>query len=159
MLSDPLVVPFGKTGLDAESTAILDYLAAGTTGTGVSMHTTDIGPGNSKRVGSLPDGTKVLMTVSHSTSKENAPYVTDRTLIRFDLTRIDGVSGKPVTASVYSVLAFPQGPNFTSAEVSSFAEYLGAFLIQGGLRLGGSAPRWNDLYPGDTTRRLLDGEA
>jgi hypothetical protein len=98
------------------------------------------------------------MRVSHSSSKENAPSITDRTLIRFDFDRINLVSGLTKTASVYAVSAFPQDGTFTPRDMCDFAEALALFIIQGGWT-GASHPQSYDITDGDSFARLLAGEA
>lgn len=56
------------------------------------------------------------LTISSSVSKENAPYVTNRFVQRFDLSRVD-LAGKKVTLSCYVVIAAPLSSLFTQTEV------------------------------------------
>lgn len=162
MLSDPLVIPMPPGGIEAVDVAIADNLSSyynENTTDRIAFHTVDIGPQSSKRKGILTDGvTKVTMTVSHSQSKENAPLLTDRTLIRFDFVKPDGVSGKPVTSSVYFVGAQPQGVTFSAQECRDQAQHLAMFILQGGFQ-GLAFPRVCDLIPGTTVSRLFQGEA
>jgi hypothetical protein len=55
------------------------------------------------------------LRIMRSTSKENAPYVTKRTVIRFDR-KIPDANGKVCTYSVYQVYALPEnGPGSDTA--------------------------------------------
>lgn len=161
MLSDPLVVPQVVTDIETEAgPGLMDYASVYSGAAhSVTLHTISDGEGTAKRKGTMSDGTKVLQTISHSTSKENAPYVTDRTMIRYDYSRNDIVTGKPVTCSAYVVIALPQGTTFTTDDARDFTLSLALFLLLGGARENAVGPRLNDAIAGDTLVRLLDGEA
>jgi len=162
MLSDPLVVIMFASGLSSAHAAVVDGIAdLAVDGAFVcELHTTDNGAGSSKRRGVMLDGTRVSLNISHSTSKENAPLVTDRVLVRYDLTRTSAITGKPVTMSAYAVTTLPQDGTFSPAEAASFAEALACFLLVGGKRdAGAGSARPFDALDGDTVRRLLGGEA
>jgi len=165
MLKDPLVVPYVSDLIDslpngaAAHTALSVAFGGSGAGTSLTLHTVSDGEGTAKRKGTAADGTKVSQTVSHSTSKENAPYVTDRTLIRYDFTRIDAVTGKPVTMSCYSLTALPQGATFTSDDARNASATLALFMLLGGVRDESDPPRVNDVISGNTFVRLIDGEA
>jgi hypothetical protein len=72
---------------------------------------TDLAPGKSVRVGvdsaNIPGVTRDF-TISHSSSKENAPYTTLRTVCRLDVNHVDA-NGVSVTTSAYVVVVAPQG--------------------------------------------------
>jgi hypothetical protein len=92
----------------------------------------DLAPGKTVRKCTSADGTvKSTLTISHSVSNENAPFLSDRTLIRFDQQRVNEETGKNVTASVYANIVHPQGGDFTAAVVHNLVRSLGAFLLSG----------------------------
>lgn len=159
MLNDPLIVAMPPTLADLQAqSAIWDYLGSIGTAGNATLRATLEGDGVSKRKGKLDAGTTVTQSVSHSTSKENAPYVTDRTSIRFDFSRVDPVTGKPVTASAYCVLALPQSSAFSTEDGVLCGAILANFVLQGGIS-GNIPPRVYDGLPGETLARLLSGEA
>lgn len=156
MLKDPI-----KVGLvnDVSGAGFIDYMPALYTGaiTDVNLPVLDFGDGATKRKVLLADGvTTNSMTVSHSQSKENAPYLTDRSLIRLDSVKVDSVTGKPVTMSAYIVVALPQGNTFSQNDAKYLALSLAHFVLAGPLNDGGTR---YDAVPGDTLTRILAGEA
>lgn len=125
MLTDPIQIAIPSA---AEVTAIRTGTAS-VVATHVGLAVTDVSPGGTKRVGVL-GGDSITLSIVHSTTKENAPYVTTRSVIRLDHVRVD-VNGKPVTLSAYVVIPVPQGTVFTTAEVLSHARAIGSFLLFG----------------------------
>jgi len=93
-----------------------------------------IADGKSVRKGN-GDGTLLTgdfkLTISHSETKENAPYNTSRALIRWDCTKSADSEGNEVTASVYLVTALPSGGVFTEADVIAMARGLMLRLLMG----------------------------
>lgn len=129
MLSDPLFVlrqpaqaTFSSNSVTAEVSYPCEFSLIGSPAAGASV-----------RVGTgfwpSPYGSeKVVMTISHSSSKENAPRGTDRSVIRFDANRID-TAGVPVVGSAYLVTAFPKGGVFTQDEQRVLVNTLAMFLL------------------------------
>jgi len=119
----------------------------------------DISLGASTRRAEMADGTKVQLTIKHSQSNENKPVETVRTLVRFDFTKLNPVSLKPVTLSTYAVIALPQDNTFTAVDAERYAESMSLFLLQGGFNSEASAAPFFDPQTGKTLVRLLGGEA
>jgi hypothetical protein len=88
------------------------------------------GEGKTKRVGSWDTETVMSLSISHSETKENAPHVTNRSLVRLDLGRVDS-EGRPVNLSAYCVVAHPQGGDFTQADAARAARTLGSLILYG----------------------------
>jgi len=162
MLSDPLVIPVLEQRLAVTSNVLFAALANiySFPGQILPMRVTADGDGSSTRRATMADGTKVALNIGHSTSKENAPFVTDRTVIRLDKTRVNLTTGKPVTASAYAVITLPQGNTFTADDAVLTMESLALFTILGGLVGDGNNPPYTDGTDGMTLIRLIqDGEA
>ena len=159
MLSDPLVVSLISAANESlVQTMVGPVLDTVSVSEFTTFHLVDLGNKSSKRNGNHYDGNKAVMSVNHSLSKENKPYDTDRTLIRFDESKIDTVTGRPVTMSAYQVIALPQGGAFTTDDAVRLGMSLALFSLLGGYR-GVAGPNFMDVVPGDTLRRLIDGEA
>jgi hypothetical protein len=159
MLKDPLVIAAPTAASFVTIGAIQDWLGALAGEEKLVLRTVDSGASSSARKGTLLDNTKVSQKVSHSLSKENAPFVTERTLVRFDFARISPSTGKPVTASVYTVFALPQGDTFSVADMLRYGNIASIFTLQGAYDAEHVPPRMFDTAIGETTNRLLDGEA
>lgn len=161
MLKDPLVVTMLTSDLGTAYPYVADYLGTiNVPGDLLEMATIDYpGPGASTRTGTMTDATKVTLTIKHSQSNENKPAETVRTLVRFDLKRINPTTSKPVTLSAYAVIALPQDGTFTTVEASKLGESLALFILQGGKAEVPGDPRLYDTSPGVTLTRLLDGQA
>jgi hypothetical protein len=74
---------------------------------------------------------KVKVTISHSTSSENKPITTDRSLIRIDVTQVAPVD--PLvdpTASVYVVFAQPRAVYSRADMVAVFRHLIGLVLFE-----------------------------
>lgn len=161
MLNDPLVVAVATSLANLRAnTSLGDQIEfqLNASAMDVTMRTVSEGEGTAKRKADLDSNTKIRQSISHSQSKENAPYVTDRTSIRFDEDRNDVVTGKPVTMSAYLVTALPQGGTFTEDDAVALACSLALFILAGA-RGTGSSPRVYDAELGDTLKRILAGEA
>jgi hypothetical protein len=124
MLEDPLsVVEFDTYGAGGPSENLL---------TQVGVHTF-------RRVPSAADRTVRVgkvglvnsnLTVSHSTSKENAPYTTNRTNIRIDLKKVD-TEGRTVVLSGSLLFSVPVGTEFGETDVDLVARLLGGLAFSG----------------------------
>lgn len=99
-------------------------------------------------------GCKATLTVSHSSSKENAPYDTARSLVRLDLKKVD-MAGKPVNMAVYIVAALPQGGVFSESDCLSAINTLLTLCLLGDVTDAGlfQLAAGNDLI-----RRVTEGE-
>lgn len=152
MLVDPIVI-----GMPPSGTSLTGVIAtSGVFPDAGTFATVEVNPSGSRRVGSLA-GVNAELRISHSKSNENAPYLTSRSLIRFDLNKVDE-AGKQVTLSAYAVISFPTTSLFTISDAERLARTLGAFLLCGSTTDVGD----ND-YPlnrtGDlTVRRIIQGE-
>jgi len=147
MLNDPL-----KLGVVSVGTIVnLSGIAADSS---VTLPTTSLAAGKSVRTGSW-GGDNTTLTVSHSETKENAPYKTHRLLVRLDRRRVDA-NGVEVTCSAYGVVAYPQGSIFTVDEVEETARAL--FLMLGISPVDGSG-NLNLLATDDTLARIIAGES
>jgi hypothetical protein len=157
MLTDPLNVAFPSVShVAAASSSILASIST-FNGTQMPCYLLPSASATSVRKGS--DAMRSLlavMSVNHSQSKENPPYLTDRTSIRFDRKKVDPVSGKPQTLSAYSVFTLPQGGTFDIDDLIELATTLAMFTLVGGINA--SAGTFDDAVIGDTLRRLIQGE-
>jgi hypothetical protein len=125
MLTDPLL--FAANSGDANMT---------------SYYATDFAPGSSTRVASITSpitsARRGTLKINHSTTRENAPVDTKRTLIRLDVDYVgdDGNGNptldKPRTASVYMVLVQPNDGFVTDANMSAMAKGFCASLFASG---------------------------
>jgi hypothetical protein len=159
MLSDPITISDMSGGLLLTATGALDYL--GDLGHALAAPEVVLRQLQGEpvvRKGLLGDGvTTVALKVNHSLSKENAPFVTNRSVVRFDFQKVNATSGRLVTASGYFVSAHPLSGDFTAEEMRDNAFMLALFILQGGLS-GGAHPRHYDALPGDTLSRIIAGE-
>jgi hypothetical protein len=94
------------------------------------------------------------LSIQHSKSKENAPYTTDRSVIRLDASRADE-NGKIVTVSVYNVVANPNGGPHDADLVQRMFAGLSLFMTFGSCI--------NDTFTvdaatGNLTDRVIFGE-
>ncbi len=106
MLSDPFYVAF-PTISERDTIGMQQGGSAVDVADAITLRLADLNPGGSVRIAN--DGTtSYRLSVSHSKSKENAPYATDRSVVRLDASRADG-DGKIVTVSTYIVTANPIG--------------------------------------------------
>lgn len=149
MLQDPL-----KIGIIDESrhTLILSDTASTVIGTGIPLATIDVNPGGSVRT-AVVSGVKYTLTISHSQTKENAPFTTDRSLIRFDVEKTNVTTGKLVTASAYLVVAAPTGGDHTSADVLKYTRSLLTLLL-----LGDAPDEGGGVLSDTVLQRILAGE-
>jgi hypothetical protein len=147
MLTDPLQFPIA---LPVGYVATSDFGAA--VSDGIDLFTNDFSPGRTVRIGTLDDGTKVSLTIAHSQSNENAPFQTDRTQIRVDLSKINTTTGKPVRMSVYQITSRPVGDDFSETDAWNWVRNLGLFLVTGKASGGALVPM------DDSLRRILAGE-
>nr|QDH87564.1 MAG: hypothetical protein H2Bulk35297_000002 [Leviviridae sp.] len=86
--------------------------------------------GTTKRVHVVDDEVTTL-SISRSESKENAPYVTNRTVQRLDFQKVDP-SGKKVVLSCYVVVAAPLSDLFTTAMIKKHVMSACLFAAFGG---------------------------
>jgi hypothetical protein len=106
------------------------------------------------------DGIDVLddlsLLIDNTVTKENAPFQTNRTRIRLDLTRQD-VEGseKSATLSAYIVLAVPTAPMFTQADALILSRTLALFALYGPST---SSTDYSGTTSDATLARLLSGE-
>jgi hypothetical protein len=148
MLSDPLNI--NVVSVVPDPTAIGNDLGASS----LSLFLTDAGDGSSKRIGTL-SGVKAQLSIAHSQSNENAPFPTTRTNIRLDLKKVNTETGKTITASAYTVVVAPQGPDFSDADILMITRTLAAFLLFG----KGTGDMALDFYGNDDTlARVVAGE-
>ena len=73
------------------------------------------------------------VTISHSETKENAPYGTTRHLLRMDLKRSDPATGKPMVLSAYSVFSIPGGAAFSQDDKVDLIRTLCCTILFGSL--------------------------
>jgi hypothetical protein len=141
MLNDPLYVKDIRSldGADLEAGVVV-----------APFRTIDIAPGSSSRVGAL-DGDKATLDIRHSSSKENAPYDTIRSNVRFTRQKVDA-NGKVVTLSANYTVAAPQGSGFSADDVVQMHRTAAHFLLYG----AGSDGSFT-LIPNVNTR-ILAGE-
>jgi hypothetical protein len=64
----------------------------------------------------VPPSTPQILTVSHSKRNPKDLTSADRHLVRFDVTKVDSVSGDSQTLSVYTVIEMPE-TQFVQADV------------------------------------------
>jgi hypothetical protein len=148
MLDDPLSFPATETfGPGSGSATVNAHISAS-----VQLFTLDFSPGATVRSGELSDGTKVTLNIKHSLSQENAPFTTDRSLVRIDLERINATTGKPVRASFYTLASVPRGPDFSRDDALAWLRNLAVFTGFGKTSSG-------DLVDADNSMaRILAGE-
>jgi hypothetical protein len=149
MLNDPLVLFLQPVTTVSDGTGY----AVTNNATPVEFHGVGGGGiGASVRVQPSFRGGKATLSINHSQSKENAPYTTDRSVIRIDLKKPDS-TGKLVQASAYCVVALPQGNVVSRDDCLVMVNTLLAFLLHGsqvpGLGFPDSALELS---------RILDGE-
>jgi hypothetical protein len=144
MLSDPiLLVSSGEVDIQTATLVASKRLALVPSGT----------PGTTKRID--VDGTSTLtLTISRSESKENSPYVTNRTVQRLDLQKIDAL-GKKVVLSCYVVVAAPLSDLFTQEVVEAHVRDACLFAAYGGATED-SLMQMSPLNP--HLGRILEGE-
>jgi len=160
MLTDPLVIGVVTDGSDG-----LNIFAGASV---TSLELQDLSETGSVRIGPIPlqggGGNKGSLTISRSQSNENKPIVTDRTLIRLDVTKVHSVTGKKVTMTAYCVTGLPQGDNpFTLDDQVCLVRHLALFLLIGETTgtamtaISASDPLLDDTE--NTLHRILGGVA
>lgn len=106
-----------------------------------SFYSTDFAPGSSTRVysgsiGPFEGTSKAILRVNHSKTRENAPYDTERTLIRLDIPYIGdtstGVLTRINTASIYLVAVRPIDGVTNSAKMGQMVKGFAASLFASG---------------------------
>lgn len=150
MLTDPLKIAIPTA---TEVAAIRSAVTGVSPSNVASAAIIDVAPGSTQRQGLF--STSIFKTgIGHSNTKENAPYVTTRSLMRLDQVRTDSL-GKSVTLSAYGVVAVPQGTLFTTAEVLSHAQALAVFML-----LGSMSSALANYGNGNSTdlSRIINGE-
>lgn len=150
MLNDPLflTLPISTSVMDENNVQAHGEQA-------VALHVRDISDGGSKRRGTMPNGNSIDMTISHSTSNENKPLTTDRSVIRLDVRRVNTLTGQVVTLSVYLVVALPQGGLFTTEDAAKLTKDLASFCLFG--PSDAAIHGYSDQYT-DTIDRVIRGE-
>lgn len=151
MLADPLYV--GRV-TPSKWTAIEDALDAVTFTDVDRLAVTDLSPGATQRQYSI-DGVKHRMSINHSQTKENAPLVTDRSVIRMETQKVNAELGKTVTAAAYLVVAAPTGGDFTEDEILELVWTLLHFALIGDVNSDGTA---KNETSNQALRRILTGE-
>jgi len=137
MLPDPLVIPFiGDGPLTSVRTAItaisLDSASVPTiTQDGLaSKRSVTLGEGaHPFSGGAVP--LKLGVSISHSETKENAPFTTGRTVIRIDASKVNETTGKPVVLSAYLVVVLPQSPDWTVDDAVAIARSVTGLALLG----------------------------
>jgi hypothetical protein len=126
-------------------------LHLGDTGDSVgSVSITDTDNGTTTRRINLGAGQFFTMTVAHSESNEQKPFVSDRHLVRFDREFPDA-DGKPLKISVYQVIVCPRHALVTTLKISQTVHMLLSFV------LGRQDVDWTD---GEAVMsRILSGES
>lgn len=157
MLSDPLYLGVPPS-VGSPATAVNTEVS-----TVIAMHLLP-GLGSTKRKGQLTNtfaynGTDdiendVVLTTGHISSKENAPYATDRLLQRLDVSAVDA-NGKSVTLSAAMTIAVPNGV-FNEADPLTLARMLALLVLYGPST---STSDYAGTVSDTTLKRLLDGEA
>jgi len=131
MLNDPLYL---VTTTDVVNSIAAPYLAVGDPVDTERYNLVDLTPNGSKRIASNVNGEsglKGVFTVNHSLTKENAPYATERTVVRINHEKFDP-NAKLVTASAYLVLVQPVGTaSFSPGSALAIARQLAGFALAG----------------------------
>lgn len=128
MLPDPLRIGIVS---EAQVAAIRADITGTVTGTLMSIPLVTQDGLSSKRMLLDSVGVKTTVSINHSETNENKPFVTGRTVFRIDRTIFNAIAGKPSTLSAYAVLALPQSPDFTVDDMLELARSLGFFLAFG----------------------------
>jgi len=133
MLNDPTHVSFISSSSHPALAAMLD---AGNLPTNIALRLISSGGGGSVRKGVYStENQEIDFTLAHSLSKENKPYQTRRTVLRFDIPKVD-TNGVKVTSFVYLVVGSPIGGPMTEANFLDYVRtFLYAVLFGGGLEV------------------------
>jgi hypothetical protein len=153
MLSDPLYLGV-PTALPAHGTA-----PDSTVSTIATFRRVAQGDGSSKYVAADPvvSDAELKLAISHSVTKENKPYDTERTLVRLDFPLPPDVNGVIVTASAYMVVAVPTASSVDPTDLPPrLVRILALFALYGP---SSSSSDWAGITSDDTLARLLNGEA
>lgn len=134
----------------------------GSTGTIISPNVTvslvDTTNGKSIRQDIL-GGVETKLSVARSNSNENPGFVTDRRVVRIDVTKASSIAGKQVTTSAYIVLSTPRG-EFTMLEVGNVLFELLSFLTPAITCISADDDARTDDFVAETSTlsRLLNAE-
>jgi hypothetical protein len=121
MLTDPTYLRIIDTAIPAT--------AAVPTGTAATFPVISLE--GTKAVRNSSDQEGKSLTITHSTSNENAGIVTERHLVRLDKTNVDSVTGKTITTSAYAVITRPRGTDNDEGGSVQLGRELGFFLLYG----------------------------
>jgi hypothetical protein len=155
MLSDPLFIAMIDSASFAE--VYSNGISGSATSVSPKLRLKSFSPGSTVREGKTSGAYPLSLTISHSKTKENPPFGTDRTLIRLDW-RKPTSTGVVQTLSAYCVVAAPSGGdafNATGSDAVMLAKSL-AFIILAGDR--GEAGGVDDVTAPDLIQRVLAGE-
>jgi len=163
MLSDPLYlgaapssVPNPATAPNTSFTTVLSFaLVGGLTAGSTKRKALNVSSFFHDEVEGTANLDDIVLTLSRSETKENAPYVTSRTLIRLDASRVDA-NGKSVTISAYMVLALPNATMWNEDDMQRLARSLALLVLYGPST---SSSDWTGNASDATILRLLGGEA
>lgn len=118
---------------------------------------TDVAPGRSVREGVL-GGFPASLTISHSQTKENAPFATTRSVIRLDRKVYSESIGKTATLSAYLVVAQPVMAEATPETAAALARALAAQCLFGIQTSSVSTEAVDGTVISDFLVRVLSGE-
>lgn len=151
MLTDPLkIAKVTSTTTDAGSTVTV--VPSGTADCSITAYPS----GGTQRKVTAGPLTQATMTISHSTSKENAPFVTGRHVVRLDRKVQDVATGRLLNLSAYMVVSLPEGSvNVSVTDAITLVNYLCSLLLFGEVEASGN---FLDV-DGNLMQRLLSGES
>lgn len=156
MLADPkkIVIP-GQVG----TIQMLDTTSGGFASDQVlQLGLIDLAPGKSVRCGTLADGRKATLTISHSVSNENKGTLTDRAAIRLDIRKnVEGIGG--VTAQATLTTSTPRDGFATSDVRALVTSLMSAIMASDATDMSGTDGVTLTMSNGDDTlNRVLNGE-
>lgn len=125
MLADPkkIVIPGQVDSITLNAASNNGY----TTDQLLSLGLVDLAPGKSVRTGTLADGRKATLTVSHSVSNENKGTLTDRAAMRLDIRKNVADVGS-VTAQATLTVSTPRD-GFTPSDTRDIVASLMAAIM------------------------------
>jgi hypothetical protein len=120
------------------------------TGAAITMSLVDTDDGRTIRTLNMGAGNKIDLTIANTESSENKGILSDRFLVRLDMTKVEATSPyAPAKASAYLNIVVPRRPDFDTVEVISLAERLLSLL---------QAEASSDLTTFGTLERIIAGE-